>query len=40
MSFTDLVLDNMVATGQLPDEDRPNVKEALIRKHRHHLQKK
>ncbi|XP_033628875.1 sodium bicarbonate cotransporter 3-like [Asterias rubens] len=39
-TIADLVLDNMVATGQLPDEDRPNVKEALIRKHRHHLQKK
>ncbi|XP_038073994.1 electroneutral sodium bicarbonate exchanger 1-like [Patiria miniata] len=39
-TISDLVIDNMVATGQLEEENRPNVKEALIRKHRHHQQKK
>ncbi|XP_022111839.1 electroneutral sodium bicarbonate exchanger 1-like [Acanthaster planci] len=39
-TISDLVIDNMIATGQLEDENRPYVKEALIRKHRHHLQKR
>ena len=34
--YLDLVCENMIATGQLEEEKRSQVKEALLRRHRHH----
>ena len=38
-AHTDLVLDNLVSTGQLEEENREKVREALLQRH-HHLNSK
>ena len=36
----ELVLDNMIATGQLKEEDRDDIQDILLSRHRHQHQKK
>ena len=40
MIFLDLVLDNMIANGQLKEEDKEDIQEILLARHRHQHQKK
>lgn len=38
--ITDMVLDNMIASGQLDDSMREYVREALLKRHHHQNEKK
>ena len=40
MEFTDRVVDELVSSGQLEEENREKVREALLQKHRHQCTKK
>ncbi|XP_064646373.1 sodium bicarbonate cotransporter 3-like isoform X2 [Lineus longissimus] len=40
VQIADLILDNMISTKQLKDDQRDNVREALLRRHRHLHEKK
>lgn len=38
--YVDMVLDNMIASGQLDESIRENVREALLKRHHHQNEKK